>query len=146
MKISKNLLKAVTMATSAHEGQVDKAGKPYIYHPLSVAQFAVEDGNDDENIVIAALLHDVAEDTDITIETLTDEFGKEVGDALSLLNHDKSVPYMDYINIVKNNEIARAVKLADLRHNMDISRLSEVTQKDLDRVEKYKEAYRILTE
>ena len=144
MKVSKNLLKAVTMCAKAHEGQVDKSGVPYIYHPIRVAQNAVDLGFNDENTIIAALLHDVAEDTDITIEELTSEFGEEVGAALSLLNHDKDVPYMDYVKALKDNNIARAVKMADLTHNMDLSRLKEVTDKDLERVKKYNEAYKLL--
>ena len=111
---------------------------------MTVAQNAIELGFDDENTVIAALLHDVAEDTDITIDELTKEFGEEVGYALSLLNHDKDVPYMDYVKALKHNDIARAVKMADLTHNMDLSRLKEVTDKDLERVKKYNEAYKLL--
>lgn len=144
MKVSKNLLKAITMCAKAHEGHFDKSGVPYIYHPLKVAQNAIELGFDDEKTVITALLHDVAEDTDITIEELTSEFGEEVGAALSLLNHDKYVPYMDYVKAVKHNDIAKAVKMADLTHNMDLSRLKEVTDKDLERVKKYNEAYKLL--
>lgn len=146
MKVSNNLIKAVLLATRAHEGQYDKSNKQYIYHPLTVAQNVIEDGNNDENTVIAALLHDVAEDTDISLETLTNEFGEEVGEALKLLTHDMSVPYMDYVRMLKDNDIARAVKMGDLRHNMDLSRFEEVTPRDIERAEKYKEAYRILTE
>ena len=144
MKVSKNLLKAVAMCAKAHQGQFDKSNVPYFFHPLTVAQNAINLGFDDENTIIVALLHDVAEDTDITIEEMTKEFGDEVGAALSLLNHDKAVPYMDYVNNLKDNKIARAVKMADLTHNMDLSRLIEVTEKDLERVEKYKEAYKLL--
>ena len=86
----------------------------------------------------------LSENNDITIEELTKEFGEEVGAALSFLNHDKDVPYMDYVKALKDNNIARAVKMADLTHNMDLSRLKEVTDKDLERVKKYNEAYKLL--
>ncbi len=93
----------------------------------------------------AALLHDVAEDTAITLEDLAKEFPEEIIDALRLLTHDENVPYFDYVRAIRGNAIAKAVKLADLRHNSDLARLDTVTEKDRKRVEKYQKAYRILT-
>lgn len=131
---------AECIARKAHEGQVDKAGMPYIQHPAYVASLVKDD-----RAKAVAWLHDVVEDTDVTFEDLS-ALGIEddIIAALRLLTHDKSVPYMEYIEGIKSNELARTVKLADLSHNSDLSRLPEVTEKDLQRVEKYKEAMRIL--
>lgn len=101
----------------------------------------------DETTTIVALLHDVVEDTDCTIENLIDMgFSKHITDALSLLTHDISVPYMDYVAQIKNNPIAKVVKLADLRHNSDSSRLDKITEKTIAREEKYKKAIAFLEE
>ncbi len=102
---------------------------------------------DDEYSVCVALLHDVVEDTDITIEELIIEgFPKEVINAIELMTHSDSVPYLDYVKIIKNNPIARKVKLADLMHNSDLSRLDKIDDKVLERVAKYKKAIGILQE
>lgn len=131
---------AEAIARKAHAGQFDKAGKPYIEHPAHVA--ASVEGDKAKAV---AWLHDVVEDTDTTFEDLTEQgIDGEVIDALRLLTHDKSVPYMDYVAKVKTNELARTVKLADLAHNSDLSRLPVVTDIDLDRVKKYKSAIQIL--
>ena len=127
-------------AAKKHYGQVDKAGAPYIEHPRAVALKL-----DGELEKVVALLHDTVEDTDATIEEIRDLFGNEVADAVALLTHDKSVPYMDYIESVKSNDVARKVKMADLSHNMDLSRLPVVTDKDYERVEKYRKAYEKLS-
>ena len=103
--------KAIKLAYKAHKDQYDKAGPPYINRPLHLAE-----SMDDEYTTIAALLHDVVEDTDITLDDLAKEFPKEVIDALKLLTHQKSIPYMDYVAKIKTNDIAKAVKIADLRH------------------------------
>lgn len=126
---------ADAFAEAKHCGQTDKAGRPYIEHPRAVA--ARVDGEIEK---IVALLHDTVEDTDATIEEIRSLFGNEVAEAIGYLTHDKSVPYMDYIERVKGNDIARKVKLADLSHNMDLSRLPVVTEVDRERVEKYKKA------
>ena len=134
--------KAILLAFKAHEGQTDKAGMPYILHPIHLAEQM-----SDENTTIAALLHDVVEDTEYTLEDLqTMGFPKEAIDAIALLTHDKSVPYMEYVAKLKENPIARKVKLADLRHNSDLTRISNVTEKDLERIEKYKTAIELLIE
>ena len=127
-------------AARKHEGQVDKAGVPYINHPRAVA--AKLDSDVEKTV---ALLHDTVEDTDATVEEIREMFGEEIADAVEVLTHPKDEPYMDYIRRIWKNRLARDVKLADLEHNMDLSRLNgKVTEKDLERVEKYKKARQIL--
>lgn len=100
-----------------------------------------------EETVTVALLHDVVEDTDYTIEDIIAMgFPKPVTDALALMTHDKTVPYMDYVAKIKTNPIAKAVKLADLRHNSDTSRLEYVDEKVLRRIRKYHDAIALLEE
>lgn len=131
---------ALKIAMDAHKGQVDRAGAPYILHPLTVASHM-----DTEAGFVTALLHDVMEDSDYTEADLNAAgIPYEILEALRLLTHDKNEPYLDYIRRIKGNDLARMVKLADLQHNMDLSRLPEVTEKDLERVEKYKKAVSIL--
>ena len=133
--------KAIKIAFDAHMGQVDKAGIPYILHPIHLAEQM-----ETEEECIVALLHDTVEDTDVTFEQIEKEFSKTVIDALKLLTHEKTVEYMEYVKKIKDNPIARSVKLADLHHNSDITRLLEVTSKDLERIEKYKKAINFLSE
>jgi hypothetical protein len=135
--------RAKAIATSAHEGQVDKAGKPYIEHPMRVMNMGktVEEK-------IAGVLHDVVEDSDWTFEMLEKEgIPKDVMDALrcvTKLSEDEN--YDHFIERVKTNPLAVKVKLNDLKDNMDITRLGEVAEKDLGRLNKYIRAYRQLTE
>ena len=131
--------KALRISFDAHRDQVDKSGLPYVYHPFEVAERV-----EGEYATCAALLHDVVEDTDISIEELETIFPREVTQALRLLTHRKEVPYLDYVRALKYDPIAKAVKLADLAHNSDLGRLDTVTEKDLKRVEKYRTARRIL--
>lgn len=131
--------KAMVIAYNAHMGQVDKVGVPYIYHPAHLAEQM-----DSEYACCAALLHDVVEDTDVTFEELEKDFPKEVIDAVRLLTHDLNVDYMDYVSKIKNNEIARKVKIADLTHNSDSTRLVNITDIDRERFEKYKRALEYL--
>ena len=120
--------------------QLDKGGMPYVYHPYHLAEQM-----DDELSVCTALLHDVVEDTSATLDDLKNEgFPEEVIEALRLLTHDDSVPYMEYVRKIKPNEIARKVKAADLEHNSDLSRLNTVDGAALERVEKYRQAINIL--
>ena len=135
--------KAQKIATKAHKGQVDKSNKDYINHPKRVAERLL---NESEDVQVVAWLHDVVEDTDVTIEELEKIFNKNVIDALRLLTHDKSVPYMEYVEKISYNEIAKKVKMSDLIDNMNLSRLDmkNITNEDLDRVEKYLKAYRFL--
>jgi (p)ppGpp synthase/HD superfamily hydrolase len=129
------------VAECAHKGQKDKAGIDYINHPLTVASFV-----ESEDEKIAALLHDVLEDTEFPEIALRILFGDKIVDSLLLLRHEKGVNYFDYVAKIKSDPLARAVKLADLRHNSDLSRLPEITEKDLKRAEKYKKAIEILKE
>ena len=135
--------KAMRIAYAAHEGQVDQSGQPYIFHPFHVAEQM-----NDEASVCAALLHDVVEDTPVTLAQLETEFPKEVTEAVRLLTHEKGVSYRDYIRAIRKNPIAKAVKLADLAHNSDESRYAgcpAVSQERLAyRRRKYAEAKAIL--
>ena len=133
--------KALCLCFEAHKEQKDKSGLPYVFHPFHLAEQMVT-----EETTVVALLHDVVEDTGYTLADLgAMGFPKAVLDALALMTHDKSVDYMDYVRAIRPNPIARAVKLADLRHNSDLTRLDTVDEKALARVEKYQKA-RILLE
>lgn len=133
--------KAMIIAYNAHHGQVDKSGVPYIFHPIHVAEQM-----ETEEECIVALLHDTVEDTNITFEVLEKEFSATVIEALKLLTHDKSIDYFDYVRKLKSNPIAKKVKLADLYHNSDITRMENPTEKDWKRKEKYHKAILILLE
>ena len=134
--------KAMKVAFEAHKNQTDKTGLPYIYHPFHLAEQMT-----DEVTTCAAFLHDVAEDTDITLDELAAMgFDGEILAVLRLLTHDEMVPYMDYVRKIKTNPLAVQVKLADLRHNSDLTRLDVVDEEALHRAEKYREAIKILTE
>ena len=134
--------KAMKLCFDAHKEQVDKSGLPYVFHPFHLAEQM-----SNENTTVVALLHDVVEDSDYTFADLQElGFSETVLAALRLLTHDESVPYMDYVAAIKKNPVARAVKLADLRHNSDLSRVNEVTEKTLARREKYLAAIRLLEE
>lgn len=109
--------KAIKLAYQAHDGQVDKAGMPYILHPIHLAEQM-----DDEISTCVAILHDVVEDTDITFEDLEKEFPESVLVPLRYLTHKKGVPYMEYVERILENDVAVKVKLADIDHNMDQSR------------------------
>ena len=118
--------KAYEIAKKAHLGQVDKAGEDYIKHPEKVASFVK---TDEEKAV--AYLHDVIEDTELTLEDLCE---------YDIITKKRGEDYQSYLNSVKKNKLARAVKLADLRHNSDLTRLAKVTEKDIKRKEKYQKA------
>ncbi len=140
MLYTKQIVKALNIAYDAHNGQLDKGGVPYIFHPYYIA---IKMDSEDE--IITAILHDVVEDTEVTMDDLYNMgFKKEVIDALKLLTHRKDVEYMDYIKNISNNNIARKVKLADLEHNSDISRIDKKSKKDYDRLDKYKKAIEYL--
>lgn len=127
------------LAETAHKGQVDKAGVDYINHPRTVASFC--EGPKEK---VVALLHDVIEDTDVTEQDLRPLFGDELTEAVVTMTHKEGEDYFDYIARIKKNPIARKVKLADLTHNMDTSRIPVLREKDLKRLEKYKRAYVLL--
>lgn len=128
------------IAYHAHRDHVDKGGMPYIFHPLHLAEQM-----DTEYSVITALLHDVIEDSDISLEDLKAEgFPEPILEALSLLTHEKQVPYLEYVQRLKGNELARKIKLADLTHNSDVSRLSVQDDSSRQRFEKYQRAIALL--
>ena len=131
--------KAMKIAYNAHINQVDKSGVPYIYHPIHLAEQM-----DTETECIVALLHDVVEDTDVTFEQLGQDFPEEVIEVLKLLTHDKNTDYMKYVKKLKANPIAKKVKIADIKHNSDETRLEKITVKDIARRNKYKKALEIL--
>ena len=136
MIYTKNTKKALRIAFDAHKEHTDKTGLPYIFHPFHLAEQM-----ETEDEVIVALLHDVVEDSNITLEDLRAHgFSENVMEALSLLTHDDSVEYMDYIEKIKSNPLAVKVKLADLRHNSDVTRLDIIDDKASARIEKYNAA------
>ncbi len=134
------LIKAFVISFKGHRGQKDKAGKPYILHPLKVS---LKVDTIDEKVV--ALLHDILEDTHYTLKDLKFLSDKQK-DALVLLTKDKKTSYMDYIKAIKKNPIARKLKINDLKHNMDLTRLKNINDKDIKRRNKYKQAIKLLKE
>ena len=132
---------AFEIAKTAHAGQTDKAGLDYILHPLQVA---AEVTTDEEKAV--ALLHDIIEDTDVTAsELLAKGLPDNVVEAVKALTKKHNQNYAAYLAGVKKNRLATAVKLADLKHNSDLSRLERITQKDRERAEKYRKAIEYLS-
>lgn len=142
MIYTKLTCEAMKIAYRAHHGQVDKGGMPYVFHPYHLAEQM-----EDEYSTCVALLHDVLEDTAVTLNELSEIFPKEVIDAVRVMTHPKSEPYLDYIRRVKENPIAKTVKLADLRHNSDQSRMLGADEEKLSYFrEKYRQAFAILEE
>ena len=147
MIYTKLTIKAMEVAFSAHFGQKDKAGAPYIFHPFHIAE-----NMPDEDTTVIALLHDVREDTDLTASDLR-KFGftpLQV-EAVVAMSRKKDEQYFDYIQRVKENNYARIVKLADLKHNSDKSRLLTLPQEEQDKMnklidERYKKAIKMLKE
>lgn len=129
-------IKAMKTAYNAHMGQTDISGVPYIFHPYHLA----EQMNTEET-VCTALLHDVAEDTDITLEQLAEDFPESVIDALRLLTHEKGTDYFEYVKKIKQNPVAKAVKLADLRHNSDQSRVIGKSDASEEKLETWRKKY-----
>lgn len=135
------LKEALEFATKAHEGQVSESGHPYINHPIWVSNHL-----DNELDKVVGLLHDVLEDTDTKEEEILNIFGKEILDILKVITKNKDEDYLSYIERVKQNEVARRVKIMDLRHNMDLSRKDKNTDYDFFRLHnKYFPAYKMLT-
>jgi len=132
--------KALKLCFEAHRDQVDKSGMPYVFHPFHLAEQMT-----DEVSTTVALLHDVVEDSDCALDDLREMgFCEEVIDAVALMTHDPEVPYMEYVSQIAKNPVARAVKIADLKHNSDLSRLDSVDEKILKRREKYLQALALL--
>ena len=133
--------KALKLCFEAHKDQTDKTGLPYVFHPFHLAEQMT-----DEYTTVTALLHYVVEDTDYTLNDLQEMgYPDEVIQALSLLTHDDGSEYMDYVKRLKNNSIARAVKLADLKHNSDLSRYDTIDNQAIKRTAKYQQAIEILS-
>jgi (p)ppGpp synthase/HD superfamily hydrolase len=134
------LSKAINIATNAHNGQKDKAGEPYILHPLRVMIHMK-----DEDSRIVAVLHDVVEDTWVTLSLLQKEgFNQDIIDAIDCLSRRKDEDYLDFIRRCDENNIAKYVKLADLNDNMDLRRIKNPTTQDYERQKKYQKAVDIL--
>lgn len=132
--------KAMKLCYTAHRDQVDKSGMPYVFHPIHLAEQM-----EDEDTTIVALLHDVVEDTPVTFADLAEMgFSRQVIEAIQAMTHPEGVPYMEYVAGIRNNPIARRVKLADLRHNSDLRRLDQPDETALARVEKYRAAIELL--
>jgi (p)ppGpp synthase/HD superfamily hydrolase len=140
-----NIERAIAFATAAHAGQVDKAGAPYILHPIRVM---LRVHTDEERIV--AMLHDVVEDSPFTIEDLRRlGFADVVIDAVEALTkgpdeHGTDEGYFRFVERAARHPVARSVKLADLEDNMDLSRIAKVTAKDHERIQRYRRAVEII--
>src|SRR5687767_966906 len=133
---------AISIAAHAHKGQKDKAGAPYLLHPLRMMLRM-----DSEAAMMAAVLHDVVEDTEWTLERLREAgFSDEVLEAVDCLTHREGESYQEFVERVRTNSIARQVKIADLEDNMNIRRINQLGPKDLERLEKYHKAWRVLTD
>ena len=136
--------KAVMIAQEAHKGQTDKGGNPYIEHPLYVASQV-----DTTELKIIAMLHDTLEDSEVTAEDLRREgFPERIVEAILVLTHEDGTDeaYLDYIRRVAGNKLAARVKKEDLKHNMDMSRIQNPTEKDRKRRAKYEKALQLLEE
>ena len=131
---------AKLLSQEAHKNQVDKAGIDYFTGHIQTVVNSVKTNKEK----IVAYLHDTVEDANITIDRIYEIFGDEIGLAVETITKTDNIDYFQYINNIKNNELARIVKIADLKHNMDLTRLETVTEKDLKRYEKYKKALEIL--
>ncbi|MEE3487229.1 MAG: HD domain-containing protein [Bulleidia sp.] len=143
------ILKADQMAAAAHAHQKDKAGKPYILHPVRVVERLEIEKDDIWTVqkICTALLHDTVEDTDTTLEELESFLDTNAWHAVALMTHGDDVVYLDYVRNLSSNPIARAVKKSDLKDNMDISRIPQPKQKDYDRIKvKYEPALKIIEE
>ena len=135
-----DLEQAISIAVKAHAGQVDKAGQPYILHPLRLMlKFNSTDA------MIVAVLHDVVEDSSITIQELEGfGFSDVVVDAVASLTRKSGESYEDFVVRVSKNELARMVKIEDVKDNLNLTRLSTITDKDLVRIQKYHSALMVL--
>lgn len=133
MIYTNNTEKAMKLAYEKHKDMVDKTDMPYIIHPILVA-----DKMPDEDSTVVALLHDVVEDTDVTIDNLKEMgFNDNVIGSLKCLTHEDGVDYLDYIRNVAKNPIARKVKIADIEHNSDLTRV----RNNPELIEKFSQKY-----
>lgn len=132
-------LKALSIARKTHKNQLDLSGKPYILHPIYVSKNVKG-----KKAKIVALLHDTIEDGNITIKALEKHFSKDICCAIEKLTRTKNQSYSSYITNIKTCDLAKKVKIADIEHNMMVSRLNAITDKDIKRFNKYLQAYREL--
>lgn len=136
------IAKAISIAAKEFENKLDKGGEPYILHCLYVMNSVK---NMSEDVRIAAVFHDIIEDTDVTFEQLKKlGFSDKSLFLIALLTHEKGVTYDDYIRQISNHPEALLIKMADLEHNSSVLRLKGIQQKDLDRISKYHRAYKFL--
>lgn len=140
MIYTENTKKAIRLMFKYQKDQVGKDNLPYVFHPWHVAE-----SMKDETRTIVALLHDVVEDTDLRIEDIKNEgFSVEIINALKLLTHDENEDYFEYIKRISSNPVARDVKISDLTHNSDLTRLPEVKTEDKERTKKYQKCLSFL--
>lgn len=138
----KSIEDAIQLAVEVHRGQKDKGGLPYILHPLEVMGLVKT-----HTAKMVALLHDVVEDSDYTIEELREMgYPPEVVDAVDVLTHRPDESYEAYVRRIRPHPLARQVKLADLTNNMDVRRLPELREKDVERLRRYQRAWRTLND
>jgi (p)ppGpp synthase/HD superfamily hydrolase len=131
---------AIVLACKAHAGQVDKAGKPYILHPLRLML-----NFDDEEAQVVSVLHDVVEDSDVTLDDLSVlGVSESVVEAIDCLTKRKGEAYEDFISRIRVNALARRVKIADIKDNLDLTRMASITEKDVQRAAKYHRALAVL--
>lgn len=127
--------RAIALAAAVHQGQVDKGGAPYILHPLRVMLRQLDDERR-----IAAVLHDVVEDGDITLDTIRADFGDAVAQAVDALTRREGESYDAFVDRCAANAIARDVKRSDIKDNLDLSRLPTITPRDQERADRYRQA------
>lgn len=139
MALSKDVEIAKALAEKLHAGQVDKSGKPYIDHPMRVASRL-----DTPEEKVVGWLHDAVEDTDLTIADVEHIFGTETARAVDAITHREDEPWERYLMRVKENSIARQVKISDLIDNSNLSRLPTITMRDVKRQAKYNAALQYL--
>lgn len=135
---------AIKLAAIHHDGQYDRGGNPYILHVMKVMHYLK---SDDEELNCIAVLHDIVEDTDVTFKDLHDAgMTTRIVEAVYVLTKMRGQTAEEYLDLILGNRDAIRVKMCDLRHNMDIRRLKGVTEKDIQRLEKYSKMYTVLKE
>lgn len=135
---------AIKLAAIHHDGQYDRGGNPYILHVMKVMHYLK---SDDEELNCIAVLHDIVEDTDVTFKDLHDAgMTTRIVEAVHVLTKMRGQTAEEYLDLILGNRDAIRVKMCDLRHNMDIRRLKGVTEKDIQRLEKYSKMYTVLKE
>ncbi|MFD0715502.1 HD domain-containing protein [Paenibacillus sp. GCM10027626] len=134
------LTKALILAAQYHDGQTDKGGNPYILHPV---RLMLQASTDEERMV--ALLHDIVEDTPVTLEELRSAgFSENIVTAVDCLSRQPDESYEQFIERIRGNDLARRVKILDLQDNSDLSRIADPEEKDRARIEKYRRSLEIL--